>query len=68
MKLSSYLDRIGFRETPQADLPTLKKLHSLHLMGISYENLDVQLERALDLSISDAHHKIVANRRGGLVL
>ncbi|HEY2355982.1 MAG TPA: arylamine N-acetyltransferase [Phenylobacterium sp.] len=65
MDLGAYLDRIGFRSEPRPDLGTLKALHRAHLLSIPYENLDVQLGRALTIEPQAAFDKIVTRRRGG---
>lgn len=65
MKLSAYLDRIGFTGEPKADLPTLRRIHRLHLAAIPYENLDVQLGRKLGFDIDAHYRKLVEAKRGG---
>lgn len=65
LNLSAYLERIGFTGEPKADLPTLRRIHRLHLAAIPYENLDVQLGRALGLEIDAHYRKLVEQRRGG---
>ena len=65
MKLQQYLDRIGFEGVPGVDAATLKQIHRKHLLAISYENLDVQIGRPLDLDIRRIYDKLVTQRRGG---
>jgi N-hydroxyarylamine O-acetyltransferase len=65
MDLQSYLDRIHFEGEPKADPETLIQLHRRHLLGISYENIDVQLRRPVDLDIRRIYTKIVEQGRGG---
>jgi N-hydroxyarylamine O-acetyltransferase len=64
-KLHEYLARIGYEGPVRPDLACLKSLHRQHLLSISYENLDVQLERPLDLDPQRIFEKIVQQRRGG---
>ena len=65
MDLDAYLARIGYAETPRADLETLRAIHRAHLLAIPYENLDVQLQRPGDVSVQHAFDKLVSRRRGG---
>ncbi len=65
MNLTAYLDRIGFRGTPRADLDTLTRLHRGHVTHIPYENLDVQLGRPVSRAPAAIFHKLVTRRRGG---
>ena len=65
MKLQAYLDRIGFEGTPRPDLATLNALHAAHQRTVPFENLDVQLGRALGLDPQAHFDKIVTRRRGG---
>ncbi|HVN02607.1 MAG TPA: arylamine N-acetyltransferase [Caulobacteraceae bacterium] len=63
--LSAYLDRIGYDRPVRPDLATLRALHRAHLMAVPYENLDVQLGRALTTDPAAAFEKVTARRRGG---
>jgi N-hydroxyarylamine O-acetyltransferase len=63
--LDAYLQRIGFIGQPETDLDTLKQMHCQHLLSIPYENLDVQLQRPVDLDIQRIYTKIVEQARGG---
>lgn len=65
MDLQAYLDRIGFVGAPTPDHATLKAIHRAHVLAIPYENLDVQLGRAVTRAPADAYDKIVTRRRGG---
>lgn len=64
-RLHHYLRRIGYSGPVAPSLVALRALHSAHLLNISYENLDVQLERPVGLEIDPIFEKIVENRRGG---
>lgn len=65
MDLHSYLDRIGFVGTARPDLDTLKAVHHRHLLGVTYENLSVQLGERVGLDPAESYVKIVEGGRGG---
>lgn len=65
MKLTAYLDRIGFSGAPRPDLDTLTRLHRGHVTHIPYENLDVQFGRPVSRAPSAIFEKLVTRRRGG---
>jgi N-hydroxyarylamine O-acetyltransferase len=65
MQLDAYFNRIRFEGRPAVDLDTLRQIHRLHLLNISYENLDVWLNRPLDLDLNRSYTKIVERGRGG---
>ena len=63
--VDAYFERIGYSGSPEVDVETMFDLHRHHLDAIPYENLDVQLERLVDLDIARIYDKIVNNNRGG---
>ena len=63
--LPAYLARIGVTDAGAADLPTLKRLHRAHIAAIPFENLDIQLGRAIELDAASLQAALVARRRGG---
>lgn len=65
MKLSAYLDRIGFSGPAAPDRATLEALSRAHLAAVPFENLDVQLGRPLATALPAIFDKIVTRRRGG---
>jgi N-hydroxyarylamine O-acetyltransferase len=65
MELADYLERIGYAGPVVPDQACLDAIHRHHLLSISYENLDVQLGRPVDLDIERIFDKIVRRRRGG---
>lgn len=65
MELKAYLDRIGFRGTPVANLETLIRMQRQHAFTIPYENIDIHLGRELTMDIEAAYTKLVEQRRGG---
>jgi N-hydroxyarylamine O-acetyltransferase len=65
MKLSAYLDRIGFDGPAKPDLATLIAVHRRHANAIPFETLDVQLGLSLTTDVAEAFDKLVTRRRGG---
>jgi N-hydroxyarylamine O-acetyltransferase len=65
MKLDDYLARIDYHGPVSPDLACLTAIHRQHLLNIPYEDLDVQLGRALDLDPQRIFEKIVVRKRGG---
>ena len=65
MNIEDYLQLIRFSGEVTPDLTTLKAVHRQHLLNIPYENIDVQLQRPLDLNIDRIYNKIVERGRGG---
>lgn len=63
--LQLYLDRIGFTDTPRADIATLKAIHRAHALSIPYENLDVQMRTPVSRALPAIFEKIVGRGRGG---
>ena len=63
--LTAYLARIGWEQTPDVSLETLRALHLHHNGAIPFENLDVVLPREIELSDEAIFHKLVVARRGG---
>ena len=64
-KLSAYLRRIRYGGPLDPSPRTLRGLHRAHLLGVSYENVDVQLGERLTLDADAIFEKIVERRRGG---
>ena len=65
MKLSKYLERIGFSGTASPTVGSLTALMRAHTLSVPFENLDVQLGRPLTTSVDAAYAKIVETGRGG---
>lgn len=65
MVLSDYLERIGLKDTPSADIDGLHLLQDHHMRHVPFENLDVLLRRRLDLVPDALFKKIVTRSRGG---
>ncbi|MEM7220269.1 MAG: arylamine N-acetyltransferase [Pseudomonadota bacterium] len=66
-RLKRYLDLIGCERgrTLAPDLATLRAVHRHHVTRISYENIDVVLERPVDRSVDRIIAKLVDAGRGG---
>ena len=65
MDISSYLDRIDYRDPPSLDFETLRGLQRAHLLTVPFENLDIGLKRPIRLDEQSLWDKIVLKRRGG---
>ena len=63
--LNAYLNRIGIRDAPQADLAGLRLLHERHAASIPFENLDILLGRGIRLDLDSLRAKLIDARRGG---
>lgn len=63
--LAAYLGRIGVDANPRPDVPTLGVLHRAHLAAIPFENLDIQMGKAISLDPTVLQEKMVRRRRGG---
>lgn len=63
--LPAYLARIGSPLIDGANRATLARLHRAHLAAIPFENLDIQMGRAIELDARSLQQALVARRRGG---
>ena len=63
--LDAYLRRIGYREAPAVDVPTLRGLAVTHAAAIPFENLDPWLGVPVSLSVDALERKLVQGGRGG---
>jgi N-hydroxyarylamine O-acetyltransferase len=65
LDLDAYLERIAYAGAlaPQAD--TLSALHRAHAATIPFENLDIVLDRAIELDLDSVQDKLVRRHRGG---
>jgi N-hydroxyarylamine O-acetyltransferase len=63
--LRAYLERVGLDQEPGISRESLAVLHEAHLRAIPFENLDILLERPIDLSLSALQEKLVQQKRGG---
>src|SRR5207245_8923950 len=65
MESKTYMERIGHRGQLRASVEVLRKLHSKHMLSVTFENLDIHLGRPIILSENAFYNKIVKHRRGG---
>ena len=65
MEVAAYLDRIGYQEPREPTADALRQLHRACLLTVAFENLDIQLDRSIVLSLSSLYNKVVLHRRGG---
>ena len=65
MRLRDYFERIAWAGGTAPTLDTLGALMRAHNHNVPFENLDVQLGRALTTKVEDAYDKIVIAGRGG---
>lgn len=63
--IDAYLDRLGLPRPASPDLAALTSLTRAHLRTIPFENLDIHLGRAIELSDRAIVDKLVRQRRGG---
>lgn len=63
--LERYFERIGYTQSPRADLQTLQALHRLHLQRIPYENVDVFCHLPVRLDAETLTQKLLLRHRGG---
>lgn len=63
--LSAYCRRIGYNGPLEPSLETLGALLKHHPAAITYENIDILLDRGIDLSPPAVDDKLIHRRRGG---
>ena len=61
----AWLDRIGYKGPRAPTLDTLRGLIGAHSAAISYESIDVLLDRPPKLDLASLQRKMIAGRRGG---
>jgi N-hydroxyarylamine O-acetyltransferase len=60
------MERLRLRTPPRfPDAESLRTLHAAHVATIPFENLDVFMERRINLDIGSLQDKLVRRRRGG---
>jgi len=63
--LQDYLQRVGLSAPPSVDEIGLRRLQWAQSSAIAFENLDIQLGRAIDLSAERLVQKLIYSKRGG---
>ena len=61
----AWLSRIGYRGSRTPTLETLRGLVEAHSAAISYESIDVLLDRPPKLDLASLQQKMIGNLRGG---
>ena len=61
----AWLTRIGYTGSRAPTLATLRELVRAHSAAISYESIDVLLDRPPKLDLASLQRKMIAGRRGG---
>jgi len=61
----AWLSRIGYRGSREPTLETLRGLVGAHAAAISYESIDVLLDRPPKLDLDSLQRKMISRRRGG---
>jgi N-hydroxyarylamine O-acetyltransferase len=61
----AWLGRIGYTGSRAPTLATLRELVDAHSAAISYESIDVLLDRAPRLDLASLQRKMIVHRRGG---
>jgi N-hydroxyarylamine O-acetyltransferase len=65
LDLPAYLERIGYDGAPRPDAATLRALHRAHVTAIPFENLEIMLDRPIELDLATVQGKLVDRPRGG---
>lgn len=65
MDISKYLSRINYRGKLSPTLKVLQALQNAHLLAVPFENLDIHLNRIIELDVEKLFDKIVIRNRGG---
>lgn len=63
--LDAYCVRVGYSGPREPTIEVLRALHALHPAAIAFENIDVLLDRGVDLDPAAIDAKLIARRRGG---
>ena len=63
--LDAYCARVGYSGPRAPTIETLRALHALHPAAIAFENIDVLLDRGVDLDPAAVDAKLIDRRRGG---
>lgn len=65
LDLDAYLQRTAYAGALAVDADTLCGLHRAHTATIPFENLDIVLERSIELDLGSVQDKLVRRLRGG---
>ncbi|WP_162145919.1 arylamine N-acetyltransferase family protein [Glycomyces tenuis] len=64
-QLDAYLERIGLARPKRPTADALVRIHRAHIDTFPYENIDIQLGRAIGLDEASLFDKLVLGGRGG---
>jgi len=65
MDIAAYLERIRYEGGLEPTQDVLSNLHYANLLTVPFENLDIHLDRLIQLNEEHLFGKIVTQRRGG---
>jgi N-hydroxyarylamine O-acetyltransferase len=65
MNPENYFARIGYAGSRSPTYDTLAELVAHHIDAIPFENIDVLLDRGIDISAEAVETKLIAHKRGG---
>lgn len=65
MNVQTYLDRINYHGSPEANAETLRELQVAHLLTVPFENLSIHAGEPIVLNDEALFRKIVERHRGG---
>lgn len=65
MKLQEYLQRIGYTPMISANLKTLRGVQFTHMLTVPFENLDIGVNRPIQLDENSLWDKLITHNRGG---
>ena len=63
--LDKYFERIGYSDSREPTLNTLKAIHWLHLKAFTFDNLDIAMGKNIFIDLPAIEEKLVGNKRGG---
>lgn len=65
MNVEEYLKRIRSENLKDVSLENLFELQKNHLANITFENIDIALNRPVTLDLEQTYQKVIVNKRGG---
>ncbi|MGE8722457.1 arylamine N-acetyltransferase family protein [Leptospira terpstrae] len=63
--LDAYFNRIGYNENRIPSLDLLNKITLAHVRSIPFENLDILLDKNIDINLDSIFEKLILQHRGG---
>jgi len=65
MNVAAYLKRLEFNESVKPDAQTLRRLQSIHMQRVPFENLDIGMKHPIHINEKAIWDKLITNKRGG---